>query len=92
MHVDEARRDDEAARVDLAARLRARELPDGGDAVAADADVAGKPGIAGAVDDVSAANDQIEGGRLAVQPHQGSGRDREYCETDAKNLGHKICR
>ena len=88
VHVDEAWRDDETMCINLATRLRARELADGGDTIAADADVAGKPGVAGAIHDVSAANNEVERGLLAMQPHQRSGRDRNYREADAKNLDH----
>src|SRR6185503_16264821 len=52
-HVDEAGRDELAARLDAATRTGAREVANGGDLVAADADVGAKPGRAGAVDDAA---------------------------------------
>ena len=61
-HVDEARRHDHAVRVDGALGLRRAQKADGGDASVANADVAGVPGRAGAVDDVAVADDEIVGG------------------------------
>ena len=54
-HVDEAGRDGEAGRIDDRRRGGACEVADGGDAIAADADVGAAPGRAGAVVDRAAA-------------------------------------
>jgi len=62
-HVDEARGDDPTRGVDGAlARSRAQGT-DGGDAAVADADVAGNPRRAGAVDDAPVRDDEVEAGR-----------------------------
>jgi hypothetical protein len=60
MHVDEARADDEAGGVDDTFRPLAGEAADRDDAPAIDADVRREPRIAGAVDDLTAANQQVE--------------------------------
>ena len=52
MHVDESRRDDQARCVDHTFRL-ADNLPDRGNPVSDDGDVAVGPGIARAIDDFS---------------------------------------
>ena len=58
-HVNEARRDDHAVRVNGALGLRRAQKADGGDASVANADVAGVPGRAGAVNDVAVADDEV---------------------------------
>src|SRR6266404_969527 len=52
-HVDETGCDDAAGGVDLSFGVRGLQVGDGGDAIAANADVSGVPGIACAVDDVA---------------------------------------
>ena len=64
-HVDEAGSDDFAGGIDGALAGRGRQIADGGDLSVADADVAGIPRGAGAVDDVAVDDDQVEGG-LAI--------------------------
>ena len=59
MHVDESGRDDQAAGIDFASGLAGRHPAHGNDALAANGDVAVKPGIAGAVDDPPMADDQV---------------------------------
>ena len=59
-HVDESGRDDFAGGVDGALGGRTGEVADGGDAAIADADVAGVPGRAGAVDDVAVRDDDVK--------------------------------
>src|SRR5689334_18501521 len=89
VHVDETWCDDETTRIDLAPGLRAREVADGGDAIAADAHVSGKPRVTGAVHDVSSANNQVERRFLSVQPDEVTGCDRQHHETDAKAFAHE---
>jgi hypothetical protein len=60
-HVDEAGRDDLAGGVNGALAGCGGEVADGGDFSVADADVAGVPGRAGAVDDVAVRDDDVEG-------------------------------
>ena len=60
-HVDESGRDDFAGGVDGALARCSGEIADGGDLAIADADVAGIPGGAGAVDDVAVGDDDVEG-------------------------------
>ena len=62
-HVDEAGCDDLAGGVDGALAGRGGQVADGGDFAIADADIAGVPGGAGAVDDVAVGDDEIESGR-----------------------------
>ena len=63
VHVDEARRDDAAGRIDDSlARARRQVLPYLDDGVAGDADVGGPRRSAGAVDELAAPDEQ--GGRL----------------------------
>ena len=60
-HVDEAGGDDHAVGINGARALRVAQISDGGDLAAANADVAGVPRRAGAVDDVAVGDDEIEG-------------------------------
>ena len=61
-HVDEAGGDDFAGGVDGALARCGCQVADGGDFSVADAEVAGIPGGAGAVDDVAVGDDEVEGG------------------------------
>src|SRR5689334_10310274 len=61
-HVNEARRNDHAVRVNGAFGLRRAQKADGGNFAVANADVARVPGRAGTVNDVAVADDQVEGG------------------------------
>src|SRR6266542_1142764 len=62
MRIDEAGADDAAGRVKPGRGLGGREVADGGDLVAGDADVGAVGEGAGAVHDVSAGDDQVKGG------------------------------
>ncbi len=74
VHVDEARRDDEAGGVDLARRRGVSEPPHVDDPSIADADVRRSPRIAAAVHDPSMADqDVVAAGRLC----EGRGGERE---------------
>ena len=68
MHVDEPGRDDQPARVDHApcAVVRCAERTDRLDPVAADRHVAQKPGVAGPVDDLAAADQDDRRARRAA--------------------------
>jgi len=59
-HIDKARSNDETLRVNHAAALRIGERADLRDAPVGDADVAGIPWRASAVDNVAVANDEIK--------------------------------
>ena len=59
-HVDKAGSDNHAVDINRARALRGAQIADGGDLAVADADVAGVPGRAGAVDDVAVGDDGIE--------------------------------
>ena len=76
-HVDEARRDHHAVRVDGALGLRRAEKADGGDAAVANADIARVPGRAGAVNDVAVADDEVVRG--------GCGLGAGGCEGEEKS-------
>src|ERR1051326_501634 len=56
-HVNEARSDDHAVRVNRPLGLRRAEKADGGDVPVADPNIARVPGRAGAVNDVAVADD-----------------------------------
>ena len=80
LDIDEARRDDQALSVDSQARRGAgqqRRGCDTGNAVAADREIAGEPGVAGAVHDPAAEQDYIEGGVLCERRACQEGQDRE---------------
>ena len=67
-HVNKARSDDHAARVNSAFSLRCPEEADGGDASIANANIGGVPGRASAVNDVPIADQEIVGrGGLGVE-------------------------
>ena len=57
--VDESRRDDEPGRVDHLARVELRDRADGGDAPGLDRNVSPPRRSAGAVDDLTAGNQQV---------------------------------
>ena len=59
MDVDEARRDGQAGGVDGTRRGPSRQPPHGDDPALADGDVAVEGGVAGAIHDPAAANQQI---------------------------------
>ena len=70
-HVDEAGSDDFAGGVDGALARGSSEIADGGDFAVADADVAGVPGRAGAVDDMAVGDDEVE--RSGLRGESGCG-------------------
>src|SRR5262245_1695328 len=80
MHVDEARRDDETTRVDLARCFRICDLAEGRDLAVLYGQVAVEPRIARAVDDLAVADEEVEGGGAVV---------RERCR--ASSAGHEGC-
>src|SRR5581483_2789785 len=81
-HVNEARRDDEAARLDNARRGCAlRRAADEGDLVAADADVAVEPWVAGAVYDATVADKDV------VLLREDGGTEKEDCGNES--LDHR---
>ncbi len=63
LHVDEAGRHGQAPGIDDAARLLGGEIPDRHDAIADHAHIGAPRRLAGAVDHVAAAHDQIEATR-----------------------------
>jgi hypothetical protein len=65
--VDEPRRDHHPFRIDGAHRAFRIELADGGYSVARDPDIAVVPWAAGAVDNASVGNNQVERGLLSQQ-------------------------
>lgn len=88
-HVNEARRDNHAVRVNGARGLRRAQKADGGNASVANADVARVPGRARAVNDVSIADDQVvRSGGLGVQGRERQKKD-ESEEGKAKGVWHK---
>ena len=93
VEIDEAWRDDAACGVDHARGLRVRERSDGGDAPVPDADVARDPRVACAVDDVAAADDDVERRRLLRVRrggvHRSEGRARERREQHRLLPGHR---
>jgi hypothetical protein len=62
-HVDKARRDDLAARVNRALARCGRQIANGRDLPVANAYICGVPGGPGSVDNVTASDDEIEGSR-----------------------------
>ena len=60
MHVDKARRDDEIFGVDLMIRSRIMQIAESSDTVAVNPDIAVKPVISRAIDDLAVANDQVK--------------------------------
>src|SRR5262249_51147193 len=83
MDVDEARRDDQALGVNLALAL-ARHLAEGGDLVALDGEVAVIPRIAGAVDELAVADDQVIGGVWLRRRRECQGGEEEEDRKDAE--------
>ena len=92
VQVDEAGRHDQSARVDLALRRRVRQAPDGDDAIAAHADIARKPRIAGAVDNVAVANQQVVRRLLPCERRlpEESCREKHRQEPAPKHLCHTL--
>ena len=65
--------------IDGALAGRGCEIADGGDVAVADADVAGIPGRAGAIDDVAVGDDEVEsGGDCAGDGEVGSEKQHEH--------------
>ncbi len=58
-HVNEARCDDTAVGIDFAFRMSVVQISDGGEAIAANADIGCVPRISGAIDNVTFADDEI---------------------------------
>ena len=86
-HVNEARRDNHAVRVNRPLGLRRAQKTDGGKASIANADIARVPGRAGAINDVPVADDQIvRGGYLSGKRGDG---DEQSKEITAKEFWHK---
>src|SRR5262249_53044229 len=88
-HVDESGSDYHAVRVNGALGRRGAEKPDGGNTPVANADVAGIPGRAGAVDDVAVADDDVVGdlsGAGGEKAEDGESRDQQR----SKISGHVI--
>jgi len=78
--IDEARRHDAAGRVDAARGRGVPEPPHGSDTSIPDPDVAGKPWIARAVDDVPASDEDVLCGAL---------RTKQMCATRGKCNNHR---
>src|SRR6266545_988879 len=99
-HVDEPRRDDEAGHVERLARPEAAfaQKADGGDAVAADRDVAGVARIAAAVDDPAAPQEDVVGtaGPVAAAEQQqnqergGVRASAHFFQTPLRESGRKM--
>ena len=68
VHVDEPRGDDESLCLDDAGAGRVQDRSDRSDGVPLNADVCDKPRVARAIDDATAANDEIEHGCLRIRP------------------------
>ncbi len=66
-HVDEARGNDPATSVDGALAWVGRQIADGGNLAVTNADIAGVPRRASAVDDVAVGDDDVEFWRLSEQ-------------------------
>jgi hypothetical protein len=60
-HIDEAGGDDETGGVDGLFRGGGVQMADGDDAAVADGDIGGVPGGAGAVDDMTVTDEDVEG-------------------------------
>ena len=90
MQVDEPRRHDETAGINLARRLRAHQAANRHDAIAADGDIAGEPGIARPVDNVAVAYQQVVRRLLCAERLLSHGRPRKQhgCESKPKCLRH----
>ena len=82
MQVDEARRDDQSSCVYLPCGGRARQAANRDDPIRADSHIPGEPGIARAVDDAAAANQEVIG-RLpgADQGQAGRASDPQHEES-----------
>lgn len=87
-HVNEARRDDHAVRVNGAFGLCRAQEADGCDTAVANADIARVPGRAGAVNDMAVADDEVVvGGGLGVQWTEGEEKKQRE-EGRANEFGH----
>ena len=86
-HVNEARRDHHAVRVNRPLGLRRAEKADGGDVPVADADIARVPGRAGAVNDVAVADDDVARGRCGLGVEGGEGEEKQDREN---KFGHDV--
>jgi hypothetical protein len=60
VRIDETRRGDQAGGVEFPVRARVRQLANGGDVRAADADIGAKARRLGAVDNAGVADDEVE--------------------------------
>ena len=58
-HVNEARCDDAAVGIDFAVRMSVMQISNGGETIAADANIGGVPRISRAIEDVTVTNDEI---------------------------------
>src|SRR5689334_8699051 len=76
-HVNEARRDDHAVRVNGALCRGAAQKSDGGDTAVANADVARVPGRTGAINDVTIADDQVVGDVRGVKGRDGDEQHKD---------------
>jgi hypothetical protein len=84
VEIDEARSNDEPARIDFAGRTdTGTHVTDCDDAIPADPDISGKPRVAGSIEDASAANEQVEARLLSAEPDDRScQQDPRQCEAD----------
>src|SRR5882724_498449 len=91
-HVDEAGGNNFSARIDGASAGRGAEIADGVDLAAKNADIAGIPGRAGAVDDVAVDDDDVEGTSLPLRPEwsddeeQNDKRERQHISLKTRIL------
>jgi hypothetical protein len=94
VEIDESGSDDQSACLYFASGARAGEGSDRDDAVAANADISGEPRVAGAIDDVSVANDEIVGSLACRDPGRAAGRNRHerYGECGTKISHRQISR
>ena len=83
-HVDEARRDDATFGIDATGRRGASEVADSGYPSVADADIAGKPGRSGSVDDPSVFDDNVER-RRSHRRRRVRRRTRSRCECQRRH-------
>ena len=89
VQVDEARRDDQSVRVDRSFGARAIQTANRDDPIAPDPDIAREPGIAGSVNDVAAANQEVVIGLLSAQPGRASG-SRHDSDDDEHESTHSL--
>jgi hypothetical protein len=73
VEIDEARSNDEPARIDFPSRIATgTHVTDSDDAIPADPDISRKPRVARSIDDAGAADEQVEGRLLSAEPDDGS--------------------